>query len=757
MSFDVLNPWMLAGLAGIALPVIAHLLSRKKYDVVQWGAMQFLELGRQAKRRIRLEEFLLLALRMGLISLIAIAMARPWLSGSMVSNFSAAPTSDYVIVIDSSYSSDWRGSTKTPHQQAVRWATQFLNELSPSDTVAVLDARDQVEPVVPTLTRDRELVRKTLENLPTPSGTSKLHESVIRGVQLLSSGTALSRHVIVVTDGQQLPWRHADAHFWLQMDELRKQASVPSDVWVVNTQRQQAKRVNYSLDRLQLSRELTVIDFPVRIKTRLRNSGAPASVNRRVFLEIDGQRLAEQTQSVQIEADGQATIEFEQRFNKVGTHLIAVVTESDNLIADDRAEGVVEISDALPVLLVDGQSHPDATKTETFFAKAALTAPGNPTPWVAAQVINPAQLTANRLAAAQVVLLANVARLTDEQVDNLRQFVESGGGLAITLGDQVDRDWYNSKLFASGDGLLPGELKSLETAPKDVDAEPIGVNSESLQLPWLKAFSTGGVDSLLAARFTHWYRVEPAVADPAVKKPEDDPGGEKPKVEAPPRMPASAIAKLSTGDPWIVHRPLGRGGVSLLTSTLDADWTTLPAKPDYVAFLHEMIFDLTASRISRNVDVGTSLIAKLEPNDRVENWHFVGPAGKEHAALTAGTEQNPQARLDETLTPGTYRLRRKDGPLNANKEQHFVVNFDRAESELTALTDGEWTELTTENRIRRIEQPTDLFTAIKSETARVETWHLLMLLFLAILVGEVVMTRRLVQGGHVFTDDVADA
>ncbi|MCA9022389.1 MAG: BatA domain-containing protein, partial [Planctomycetaceae bacterium] len=42
MSFDFLNPMMLLGLLGISLPVLVHLLSRKKYDVVQWGAMQFL-------------------------------------------------------------------------------------------------------------------------------------------------------------------------------------------------------------------------------------------------------------------------------------------------------------------------------------------------------------------------------------------------------------------------------------------------------------------------------------------------------------------------------------------------------------------------------------------------------------------------------------------------------------------------------------------------------------------------------------------
>ncbi len=37
-----LNPWLLLGLLGVALPIMAHLLSRRRFDIVEWGAMQFL-------------------------------------------------------------------------------------------------------------------------------------------------------------------------------------------------------------------------------------------------------------------------------------------------------------------------------------------------------------------------------------------------------------------------------------------------------------------------------------------------------------------------------------------------------------------------------------------------------------------------------------------------------------------------------------------------------------------------------------------
>ena len=91
MGIEFFNPWMLAGLAGLSLPVLAHLLSRKKYDVVHWGAMQFLDLRREARRRIRLEELLLMLLRMALIAVLAIALARPLMSGTVAAWFASKP------------------------------------------------------------------------------------------------------------------------------------------------------------------------------------------------------------------------------------------------------------------------------------------------------------------------------------------------------------------------------------------------------------------------------------------------------------------------------------------------------------------------------------------------------------------------------------------------------------------------------------------------------------------------------------------
>ena len=61
MSWSVAAPFMLWGLLGISIPVIIHLLSRRRAVTIDWGAMQFLDIGRRARRKFQITELLLMA------------------------------------------------------------------------------------------------------------------------------------------------------------------------------------------------------------------------------------------------------------------------------------------------------------------------------------------------------------------------------------------------------------------------------------------------------------------------------------------------------------------------------------------------------------------------------------------------------------------------------------------------------------------------------------------------------------------------
>ena len=369
--FGLLNIAMLAGLAGLALPLLAHLLSKRKFDIVNWGAMQFLELGHRTRRRIRLEEMLLLLLRMLLLALLVFAVSRMWVGGALGAFFSSVgrgPSRDVVVVIDGSYSMGWEGRNVTPHARAVQWVHEYLEELGPGDTISVLDARDQVRSVLDPPTSDFDEVRTAIDHLPKPSGTSKLPAAIGRALQILNKTTNLRRDIVVLTDGQQLSWEPESSAAWTGVDALREEATVKPHIYYVNVGgKNEIDPINFSVDKLQLSRELTVPEFSIRVRTTVRQSGG-AATRRKVSFEVDGQRLEEKALDVTMPPNGEATIEFVHRFDSVGSYVLSVVLDGDNLPGDNRADAAVVITEGIPALLVDGTPNPDPVLRETFYA-----------------------------------------------------------------------------------------------------------------------------------------------------------------------------------------------------------------------------------------------------------------------------------------------------------------------------------------------------------------------------------------------------
>src|SRR4051794_40438423 len=103
MSF--LTPLFLLGLAGLAVPVIVHLIQRERKNVVQFPSLMFLQrIPYQSVRRRRIRNWPLLLLRMVALALIVAAFARPFLRRQAVALAAAGGAREVVILVDRSYS-----------------------------------------------------------------------------------------------------------------------------------------------------------------------------------------------------------------------------------------------------------------------------------------------------------------------------------------------------------------------------------------------------------------------------------------------------------------------------------------------------------------------------------------------------------------------------------------------------------------------------------------------------------------------------
>ncbi|MEC8495001.1 MAG: BatA domain-containing protein, partial [Planctomycetota bacterium] len=101
---NFLQPWVLWGLPLIAIPVVIHLMHKRRHRVVEWGAMMFLLDGAKLSRgRQRLREILLLAMRTLAVLGLLLGVGRP-IAGGWVGRVGGEAVDTIIVVVDRSAS-----------------------------------------------------------------------------------------------------------------------------------------------------------------------------------------------------------------------------------------------------------------------------------------------------------------------------------------------------------------------------------------------------------------------------------------------------------------------------------------------------------------------------------------------------------------------------------------------------------------------------------------------------------------------------
>ncbi|MCK4409905.1 MAG: BatA domain-containing protein, partial [Candidatus Eisenbacteria sp.] len=105
MNFTFLNGAFLFAALAALLPLLIHLISRRRVATVDFSSLRFLkELERKRIRRVRLRQILLLIVRSLIILAAALALARPTLKGPLAGGGSAHARTSVAIVVDDSAS-----------------------------------------------------------------------------------------------------------------------------------------------------------------------------------------------------------------------------------------------------------------------------------------------------------------------------------------------------------------------------------------------------------------------------------------------------------------------------------------------------------------------------------------------------------------------------------------------------------------------------------------------------------------------------
>ena len=387
----------------------------------------------------------------------------------------------------------------------------------------------------------------------------------------------------------------------------------------------------------------------------------------------------------------------------------------DRLPADGRRYCSIEVIDEAKVLLVDGkeQRSDDLISSETNFLKFALAPkdPENPDKQglIAADVVSFHRLPETSILNYQAVALSNVGRLAPQTAATIeKQVRNSGMGLMIFLGDNVDPNNYNAILGESGAKLLPAKIGSTwgEAVAPDAEKYPPGVSlsADLLSHPIMDFNYPDGIQMLNDTKFYKGYDLDVAKED-AVR----------------------VVAKYSNGKAAIVEKRIGTGTVLLFAGPATTAWSNLPMLPVYSILMPRAANLLTlGNRPPKNLIVGSPIKSQLSLSDQNTMLHITPPypGQRKDTKPDMTSDQRVFVDIADTEHAGFYEIVLDRTP---KVTMAYAVNPDsELESNLNTATPEQLRHDYPEFKFSYISKNDDLINKLQAERKGSELWPWLM-------------------------------
>jgi hypothetical protein len=729
LGIGAVNGGLIWGTLFIASPILIHLLNRRKFRVVDWAAMDFLlDAERRNRRRIRLEHLILLILRCLAVILVAFLTARlffqptGWMGRAVDS-----PRVDRIVLLDDSPSMEARRGAKTVFEEAVAGLTEFVRQTGrhhPGDTLTLLITSQPERPVLAGqyLAGEKgDHAARIIQNLSVTDRSAAYAVALGTIEQLVSSGPkTLNRTLTILTDLRRRDWQAAvaadgdaagPASGRGVLPLLKRVAEKVNGISVVDVG---GPRVpNVAVTDIALRDPALVAGVPARFEVTLANYGdAAAGPLPVIFQAGDSAPLRAEIQT--IEPGGRAAVPFTFTFRELGVAPVRAEIPPDAVPRDNARHRAARVRPGVPILLVDGEPAGEHGEAESFYLHRALDPPGPAPSGNDVEVVAENQFEDLALDRFQVIILANLYRVTENRVRALERWVRAGGGLIVFLGDQVDEAAYNERFFAGGAGLFPLRLSAVagdETQRKWVHLQVSDANH-----PVLRVFEGADNPFLKRVKVYRWWAG-------AVRR-EDVAAG---------RVHVLAAYTDPEASPALVERRHGDGRVLAVTTSADAEWTGWPADPSYLVTVLEMVRHVTRpSPDAGAIAVGTPIRLDLDPA-RFAGDVQVEPPDKAVVAIQAAPSDDGRTlrlEFEQTGRSGFYalRLRRHDGSVETDR---VAANVEPTEGDLRPADRDALRRETSDARIAWLEGRDYL--ARGADGARTELWRTLLIALVLVL------------------------
>lgn len=632
MSFGLLTPLFLMGLAALAIPVLVHLVRREEQVSFAFPSLMFLErIPTREHRQRTIRHWWLLALRCLIVALLCLAFAQPFIAWPTDIAAGLGESRDRVVLLDRSHSMQ-AGSR---FEEARRLAREAIDELAAGDRAAlVLFDHDTL--IKQRLTQDRAELRAALAAARTGDGHTDINRALARANALLANSRAAIREIVLVSDFQR---SGAGAG---------ERARLAPGIDLLPRPVTGAEEANAAVAAVQLVHEPLGEGDAVELSARIVNTSAFPIDGTDVAMEVDGQDRERRKLSL---APGESRdVKFRVVLAPNERLQVRIHIGDDALAADNSYHILVSGPAAVSVLLVEARG---ARPEKSLHLEQALRQGDAPGFRITSRLAS--QLRASDIDAADVVVIDNAPIPGGETGAHLEKFLRSGGGLLVVAAGRAQGSWPNGE-----DGIVPGRLGPPVNRSDTDPARILGMNTLHPALATFAGNDAGGLSSAQVFR----YRKLTGVEDTAV------------------------LARYDDESVALAEREVGRGRVLVLTTTLDPSWNTLALQPGYLPFVHEALKFL-ASHVATTEAFAVGDTVDLAAYARSLPGHTQTAAALARGSVT--TMRTPSGR-EIRMPPGEAFARAQEAGFHevhvsggGARSLLFAANALARESDLTPL------------------------------------------------------------------------
>ncbi|HHS50088.1 MAG TPA: VWA domain-containing protein [candidate division Zixibacteria bacterium] len=614
-----LNSVFLPALAAVALPILIHLLTRRRLVERKWPSIRFLEeIQKRRMRKFKLKQLLLLALRVLILLFVISAFARPTIRTERSALVGTHERTSVAILIDNSYSMGQESAGIDLFTQARQAAEDILELLSDGDEVAIVPFNSSPMPASREPFKALSAAREVIDTLKISSGTTDVWGAIAKGIDILSTSKLPNREIYLLTDDKDHGWQRAGDLVLPEGVKIYCLIFSPDD------------ERNIGISDIQFPRTLLQKRVPFNLLPEIM-SFAPGGVSDFVVdLYLDDVRVAQR--SIDLAPGDLATLEFRSQVDEGGFHYGEFRTEGDALPADNSRWFSFKIPELIRVLIVGG--------TETRFIANALSPSGDD--FFDVKRISYAQLGAELLSSWDVVILSDPPELAANLAASINGFISRGGGLALLLGGSPDpsRTW--KSLFGEDTGM-----SVVASIGDSVGSARFKIGNADFDHPIFTPFADEGLPDVDFRRVA-------AIID------------------------AELISLYLTNNvPLIAEREVGEGKLAVCAFSASLQFGELPTSGFFVPLMHRLAQYLASdvSEFDRGYTVGDDVVRIIETVgagaltlERPDGSRtFIAPR------FSGGRTILPVGRVS---TPGIYSVLNNEELVDV-----FAVNVDVRESD----------------------------------------------------------------------------